>query len=57
MIERHRHLIRRGLVFLIFCRCLLLVGNFVMVGSPRLLKYLGIEPKRALEIGPQTFEI
>ena len=50
--KKHRHSIRRGLVFLtvplpLFIR-LFLIGNFVMVGSPRFRKSSGIDPRKAL---------
>ena len=36
--------------FWCFCHCLFLIGNFVMVDSPRFPKSLGIDPKKALII-------
>ena len=32
-----------------FCYCLFLIGNFVMVDSPRFPKSSGIDPKKALQ--------
>ena len=33
--------------FWCFCYCLFLIGNFVIVDSPRFPKYSGIDPKKA----------
>ena len=46
---KHRHSIRRGFVLWCFCHWLFLIGNFVMVASPRFPKYSGIDPKKALK--------
>ena len=46
--NKHRHSIRRGLVLWCFCHCLFLIGNLVMVDSPRFPKSSAINPKKAL---------
>ena len=33
-----------------FCHCLFLIGNFVMIDSPRFPKSSGIDPKKALPV-------
>ena len=48
--KRHRHSIRRGLVFFYgaFALVYFLIGNFFMVDSPRFPNSSGIDPKKAL---------
>ena len=48
--KKHRHSIRRGLVFLMVLLPLFILhfGNFVLVDSPRFPKSSGIDPKKAL---------
>ena len=55
--KRRRNLIGRGLVLWCLCHCLFLIGNVVMVDSPRFPKSSGIDPKTALEFFPTAFSL
>ena len=45
----HRRSIHRGVVLGCFCHCLFLIGNLVMVESPRYPKSSGIDSMKALK--------
>ena len=50
LLKKKNTVIRFAVVwsFLCFCHCIFLIGNFVMVDSPRFTKSSAIDPKKAL---------